>query len=101
MSIKKQFLASKPVCKVTFKLSKKVAAKFNEVSLVGEFNNWDPKANSMKKLKAGDFTATINLPKGSDYEFKYLADKKEWLNEDDADKLVPNEFQGENSVITV
>lgn len=100
MSIKKKYLASKPECKVTFKLSKD-AGSFNEVSLVGDFNKWDPKANTMKKLKSGDFTVTLNLQKGSDYQFKYLADAKEWLNDSESDKLVANEFQGENSVVTV
>ena len=101
MSIKKKYLASKPECKVTFKLSKDIAGSYNEVSLVGSFNDWDPKATTMKKLKAGDFTVTINLEKDKDYEFKYLADSKAWLNDEDADKLVANEFQGENSVVSV
>lgn len=101
MSIKKQYLAKKPECKVTFKIAKKIAGVYDHVSLVGEFNEWDPKANAMKKLKTGDFTVTVNLEKGKEYEFKYLADKTEWLNEADADKLVANEYQGENSVVAV
>lgn len=101
MSIKKKYLASKPECKVTFKLSKDVAGSYDQVSLVGEFNNWDPKATEMKKLKAGDFTVTINLEKDKEYEFKYLADNTDWINEEEADKLVANEFQGENSVVSV
>lgn len=101
MSIKKKYLASKPECKVTFKLSKEIAAAYDKVSLVGEFNNWDPKATTMKKLKAGDFTVTINLEKDKDYQFKYLADNENWINEEEADKLVANDFQGENSVVSI
>lgn len=101
MSLKKKYLASKPECKVTFKLTKELANSFEEVNLVGDFNSWDQQANPMKKLKSGDFTVTINLQKGNDYQFKYLANKNEWLNDEEADQLVTNEFQGQNSVVTI
>ena len=38
MSIKKQFMKAKPVCKVTFSIEAK-DAKF--AAVVGDFNNWD------------------------------------------------------------
>jgi 1,4-alpha-glucan branching enzyme len=101
MSLKKKYLASKPECKVTFKLDKDVAGDYKEVTLVGDFNNWDQSKHQMKKLKSGDFSITINLENGNDYQFKYLANKTEWLNDDEADQLVVNEFQGHNSVVTV
>ena len=101
MSLKKKYLASKPECKVTFKLEKNGANDFNEVSLVGDFNNWDQSAHPMKKLKSGDFSVTLNLEKGKDYQFKYLANKTEWLNETEADSQVANEFQGQNSLVTI
>ena len=101
MSLKKKYLESKPECKVTFKLAKNVTNSFKEVSLVGDFNSWDQKAHPMKKLKSGEFSLTINLKKGNDYQFKYLANKKEWLNDEEADQLVTNEFQGQNSVVTI
>ena len=41
MAIKKQFLKSKPVCKVSFKLNAKDAIGAKTVQIVGEFNNWD------------------------------------------------------------
>ena len=37
MSIKKQFIKTKPVCKVTFSLEAKEA---NQVSVIGDFNDW-------------------------------------------------------------
>ena len=40
MAIKKQFLKSKPVCKVTFSLPAEEAKK---VSVVGSFNEWNAK----------------------------------------------------------
>ena len=75
MSLKKKYLASKPECKVTFKLAKDGANTYNEVSLVGDFNNWDQGKHPMKKLKSGDFTIQadnamliVAIPSGSTIE---------------------------------
>ena len=39
MSIKKQFVKTKAVCKVTFSVAAKGAG---EVAVIGDFNNWNP-----------------------------------------------------------
>ena len=44
MSIKKQFVKTKPVCKVTFSVAAKEA---NAASVVGDFNNWDQKEGEL------------------------------------------------------
>jgi 1,4-alpha-glucan branching enzyme len=99
MSVKKQFYEKKPVCKVTFKLTKDIVNSANRVNLAGDFNNWDAESIPMKKLKGGVYTVTVELPKGREYQFKYLIDGSSWVNEKEADKHVPNEFQTENSVV--
>ena len=76
MAFKKQYLKSKPVCKVTFKISKEEAKAAGSVSIVGDFNNWDKKALVMKKLKNGSFSAAMDLPVEKDYQFRYLLDGK-------------------------
>jgi len=101
MSLKKQFLKTKPVCKVTFILANDIAVSAKKVNLSGDFNNWDIESIPMKKAKSGEFTASIELEKGKEYQFKYLIDGREWINEKEADKFVPNEFQSENSVIVI
>lgn len=101
MSIKKQYLKSKPECKVTLSLPKAAAATASTVSLVGEFNGWDPESTPMKKLKSGDFKTTVNLKVGSEYEFRYLIDGERWENDWAADKYVANVFSEENSVVVV
>ncbi|WP_346880782.1 isoamylase early set domain-containing protein [uncultured Algibacter sp.] len=98
MAIKKQFLKSKPVCKVTFSLPAKDAKK---VSVVGCFNEWNAKKMPLKKLKNGTFKGTTDLDSGNSYEFKYLVDGA-YLNEDNADAYVWNDYAGgDNSVITL
>ncbi len=57
MSIKKQYLKKRNVCKVTFRLAKKeTATKASTFHLVGDFNNWDEKSHPMKKLKKEDLS---------------------------------------------
>lgn len=101
MSIKKQYLKTKPFCKVTFTLAKNIAASANQVNLAGDFNNWDTESIPMKKMKNGEFTTTLELEKGKEYQFKYIINGKDWVNETGADKYVLNEFQSENSVIAL
>jgi 1,4-alpha-glucan branching enzyme len=97
MSLKKQFLKSKPVCKVSFRLG---AAGAKKVQLLGDFNDWDKSVEPMTALKSNDFTATLELETGKEYQFRYLIDGTEWKNDTDADFLVANSFGDQNGVIS-
>lgn len=98
MAIKKQFLKSKPVCKVTFTID---AQEANSVALIGSFNEWNTTATPLKKLKNGSFKGTVDLEIHSSYEFKYFADGA-YLNDPEADAYAWNDFAGaENSVLNL
>ena len=102
MSLKKQYLKSKPVCKATFRLSAEKANNADEASLVGDFTEWDKQPLSMKKLKSGDFTLTINLETDHEYQFRYLLDGDMWENDWAADAYLPSSIGSEdNSVVRV
>lgn len=102
MSIKKQYLKTKPLCKVTFKVEKELASESLKVNLVGDFNNWNEDADEMKALKDGSFSATLDLETGREYQFRYLADGSNWLNEREADNYVPSGFgDAENAVVVL
>lgn len=102
MSITKQYLKSKPVCKVTFKLSAEQLADAESVALLGEFNDWDPSALLMKKSKKGDFSASLTLENDREYQFRYLVNGGTWLNDDAADAYLPSPLSYDhNSVIRV
>ncbi len=98
---KKEYLKTKPECKVTFKVSKKMAGEASKIALVGDFNTWSPKKDPMKKLKNGDFTISINLPVGNEYQYRYLIDGQIWMNDEMAEKYLPNNIDGDNSVVIV
>ncbi|RAJ15152.1 isoamylase early set domain-containing protein [Olleya aquimaris] len=98
MAIKKQFLKSKPVCKVTFTVPAEDAKK---VTVAGNWNNWNTKAEPLKKLKNGTFKGTVDLEAGKAYEFKYVVDGK-WQNDTQADAYAWNDYAAtDNSVINL
>ena len=67
----------------------------HEVFLVGEFNNWNTKANPMKKDSDGTWRASIPLDPGS-YQYRFFSDGK-WENDPSAD-CTPNEYGSMNCV---
>ncbi|MEW9797027.1 isoamylase early set domain-containing protein [Alteromonas sp. CYL-A6] len=100
MSIKKQYLKSKPVCKVTFRLRAEEADGAKTAKLVGDFNDWDLCVAPMKKLKSGDFTQTLDLPADRTYQFRYLLDDEKWENDWQADGYQPSPVAwDDNSVV--
>ena len=102
MTIKKKYLKTKPICKVTFRIPPEVGNSANTAKIVGEFNNWSFSAHPMKKLKNGAFSVTLNLEKGRGYQFRYLLDKHDWKNESDADKSVLSPYgDSMNSVVII
>lgn len=98
MAIKKHFLKNNSICKVTFSL---VAKDADNVSVIGDFNDWDSKAAPLKKLKNGTFKGTVDLQKGQSYEFRYVVDGN-FVNDEEADDYLWNDFAaGENGVLNL
>ncbi|WP_439128375.1 isoamylase early set domain-containing protein [Polaribacter sp.] len=98
MAIKKQFLKSKPVCKVTFTVP---AEEASNVAVVGSFNEWNAETTPLKKLKNGSFKGTVDLESNNSYEFKYIIDGN-YVNEAAADAYAWNDYaDAENSVINL
>lgn len=98
MAIKKQFLKSKPVCKVTFTVP---AEEANSVAVVGDFNEWNTSATELKKLKNGTFKGTVDLETANSYEFRYVIDGT-YVNDEQADAFAWNDFAAaENGVLNL
>jgi 1,4-alpha-glucan branching enzyme len=92
----KKFSKSKPTCQVTFQLPAGVNAY--QAYLVGEFNNWDATSTPLKKVQ-GVWKTTLVLDKGREYQFRYCVNGGKWINDESADKYVPNNVDGDNSVV--
>ncbi|MBK6345455.1 MAG: isoamylase early set domain-containing protein [Bacteroidales bacterium] len=102
MSIKKQFLKSKPVCKVSFKLTKDQVNNAGKVNIVGDFNQWNETSDELKPLKDGSFSQTFELESGREYQFRYLVDGTTWMNDEEADRYVNSGLgDSHNAVISL
>ena len=100
--LKKRFLKTKPVCKVTFELPQEAVTDARKVALVGDFNDWCTKTTQMKRRKDGCFSITMDLPVNREYQFRYLIDGRHWENDWDADAYRPAPLgDSENSIVVV
>ncbi len=98
MAIKKQYLKSKPICKVTFVVP---AENAETVAVLGEFNNWNSETTQLTKLKNGTFKGVLDLEKDNSYEFRYLIDNK-YSNDEQADSFKWNNYaNAENGVLNL
>lgn len=73
-----------------------LAPDAQEAYLAGDFNDWDPTANAMKKDRKGIWKTTLSLKPGR-YEYRFLADGN-WENDPSCCNCVPNEFGSQNCV---
>ena len=103
MAITKRYSSDKKICHITFILPKEISENFGQVSLVGDFNNWDIHNDKFShKSSDGSFSAEYDLDSGKEYQFRYLCDGEVWLNEPEADKQIVTHFgDSKNSVIII
>jgi len=94
--MKKQMQKKTKRRRVTFAFD---APEIKKVSLVGEFNNWDPAKHPMKCDNNGLWTKTVMLEPGI-YEYKFLADDN-WMTDTKNDHSRFNCYGTLNSLITV
>ena len=80
--------------RVTFALP--AAEPTGAVSVVGDFNNWDPFAHPLRKRSNGTRSTVVTTTPGSTLRFRYLAEGGRWFNDD---SLSPAE--GEDAIIAV
>ncbi|MBA2761158.1 MAG: isoamylase early set domain-containing protein [Segetibacter sp.] len=95
--VQKTYFKTKDHCKVKFTVKPENA---ETVEIMGLNDDWK-KSVVMSKKKDGTFTCEVSLPKNTEHQFKYRVNKSEWLDEPEADKKVPNEFGGTNSLIVI
>ena len=69
------------------------------VSVLGDFNSWDPLAHPLKKRSNGTRSVSVVVPAGQTFAFKYLAEGGTWFNDVDADEHSTNEYGEVNSLL--
>jgi 1,4-alpha-glucan branching enzyme len=68
--------------RVTFALPASEPA--GAVSVVGDFNGWDPFAHPLRKRSNGTRSAVVTVPPGSTLHFRYLAEGGVWFDDESA-----------------
>lgn len=99
MAVKKNVSKTGKSARVTF--TAPAVENVDSVHVVGDFNEWDRSATPLQKRKDGRFSGTVSLEAGREYRFKYLLGDDQWINDDEADKYVTNDYGGDDSVIEV
>lgn len=93
-------ITKKPVhtgeVKVTFSLPKDHS--YGKVSVVGDFNDWDPMANPLKN-HSKKYSTSVVLEAEKQYLFRYLCEDGCWINDPEADNYEPSGFGSDNGVL--
>ncbi|MFI5672945.1 isoamylase early set domain-containing protein [Streptomyces sp. NPDC051704] len=55
------------------------------VSVVGDFNHWNPAAHPLQPQSDGTRAASVSLPAHTSHSFRYLAAGDYWFNDPTAD----------------
>lgn len=95
--LKKTYSKDKKNCRVTFAVPAGIYAE--QIHLCGEFNDWNETSHPLTMRKDGRFSTTLTLDAGRNYQFRYLLDGENWINDEQADAYAPNSFGGDNSII--
>ncbi len=93
--LKKRYFKTKEEVEVTFEYEDEQAAK---VDLVSEANKWEP-LKMVQRKRDGIFYTKVRLPRDGEFQFRYLVDGREWVNDKSADAYVPNEYGSQNAVV--
>ena len=101
--LKKRYIKTRKVAKITFEVPKDELPEDIEVEtvhLVGEFNDWDPTATPMPRRRGGVYRVMLELEPGQEYQFRYLINSEHWYNDWNADGYLPS-GSGEDNCIVV
>lgn len=84
------------VAKVSFSLP--LGDLQGPVSVVGDFNDWDPTATPMRR-HASSYVASMTLVPGVRYAFRYFGTDAGWFNDGEAHDYEVNEWGDTNSIL--
>jgi 1,4-alpha-glucan branching enzyme len=78
--IKTTKLAKEGMVRVTFTLP--AGEPEGPVSVVGDFNQWDPFAHPLRRRANQTRSVSVTVPPGSTLRFRYLAEGGRWFDDD-------------------
>jgi 1,4-alpha-glucan branching enzyme len=81
--------------RVTFE----VPDRGHAVSLVADFNGWDPAATPLRRRSNGTRTVDVTLRPGSRVRFRYAGPDGTFFEDDEADAFESNGFGQRNAIV--
>jgi hypothetical protein len=76
------------------------APSASRVTVVGDFNGWDPAATPMHRLRGGPWTTAIAVPEGR-YAYAFVIDGRSWMPDPGAPLAPDDGFGLKSSVLVV
>lgn len=71
----------------------------SSVHLVGDFNDWNYTSHPFGSDRDGNWSITMDVPTGRAYQFRYLIDGQDWINDGQADAYIYNQYGSDNCVL--
>ncbi|MEO8201602.1 MAG: isoamylase early set domain-containing protein [Gemmatimonadota bacterium] len=97
MTTRSARLTVPPMERVAFGLEAPAATR---VTLVGDFNNWDPDATPLVRSEHGRWETVVPLEPGR-YQFTFVVDGSRWVRDPRLPAAVGEDFGEPTSVITI
>jgi 1,4-alpha-glucan branching enzyme len=69
------------------------------VSVVGDFNGWNPDEHPLRKRSNGTRSVAVELDGGRVHPFRYYDELGSWFDDPEADAFEPNGFGGTHSLV--
>ena len=76
------------------------AANAVRISIVGDFNDWDPAATPLQRVDGHGWWVVVNLRPGR-YRYSFVVDGTRWIADPSAPRSADNDFGTANSVVTI
>jgi len=91
-----------PICSAEVQFSLRINDnKAHTVAIAGDFNNWDPRMNTLEDPEGdGIWTATLKLEPGR-YEYMFVMDGEKWLPDPNALRYVKDGFGNKNAILEI
>jgi 1,4-alpha-glucan branching enzyme len=69
------------------------------MSVVGDFNDWQPGVTKLVKRNNGTCSVSVVLDPDQRYRFRYFAEDGAWVNDEAADAYEASEHGSENCIV--
>ena len=92
--------AFQPADQAVFRYRPAPGTTVRQVSVVGNFNGWDPLADPLSPQEDGSFFGKVHLIPGT-YEYKFVLNNEHWIADPGSGEYISDGYWGQNSMIHV